>query len=108
MLTDTSVSLSSTLPVLALGGSLSVTAEDFDNRRQIQSIWLFNGPVSAAPMSSVISFMTTTAQVTGGVTSPAAGDIWKFGAASPVVTWEDRFFSPLAWKYSCWPTIRKN
>ncbi|WP_054695070.1 hypothetical protein [Geotalea toluenoxydans] len=108
LLTDTSVSLSSTLPVLALGGSLSVTAEDFDNRRQIQSIWLFNGPVSAAPMSSVISFMTTTAQVTGGVTSPAAGDIWKFGAASPVVTWEDRFFSPLAWKYSCWPTIRKN
>ena len=87
LLSDTSASFSSTLPVLAIGGNLTVAAEDFDNRREIETTWLFYGPPSPMQISSVIPFMTTTFQDPTGVTAPAGGTPWKFGTAPPTVTW---------------------
>ncbi|WP_243372537.1 hypothetical protein [Geotalea sp. SG265] len=87
LLNDTSASFSSALPVLAIGGNLTVTAEDFDNRREIETTWLFYGPPSPMQISSVIPFMTSNFQDPTGVTAPAGGTVWKFGTAPPTITW---------------------
>lgn len=89
LLTDTSASLITApiMPEVALGGSVSLNAEDFDNKRKIMTVWLFNGPVATTSVSSIISFMTSTIQVPNGVTSPATAAVWRYGGAAPVVTW---------------------
>lgn len=87
LLTDTSGSLSSVLPLITLGGSVSLTAEDFNNRRETMTVWLFNGPVATVQLSPTISFMTTTFPIAGGITSPATASVWRYGAAAPTVTW---------------------
>jgi len=83
LLSDTTVTLPATpLPTLAVGAAASVTAEDFDNRREFRTFWQFSGPQFAGPIAF---FPTSNSQVINGITEPNPSTLWKFGAATPIL-----------------------
>jgi hypothetical protein len=83
LLNDTGAAFSTVLPLISVGGNLSVTANDFDNRRNIETVWLFHGPFGT---TTSIFFGPTPLQVGGVAVSPSA---WTYGMTGPppVVTW---------------------
>ena len=84
LLSDTSTTFASLLPSLLINSIASVTAEDFDNRRETRTFWTFNGPKFPGPVSF---FATSNSQLTNGVTQPASGTVWKFGDPPPTISW---------------------
>ena len=98
LLSDTSTTLpATTLPTLAIGAVTSVTAEDFDNRREFTTLWQFAGPKISGPVIWNASLIDINGnplnnnQLTGLITSPAAGTVWKFGDPPPVISWTGGF-----------------
>ncbi len=83
LLSDTSAAFSTVLPQVSIGGNLSVTANDFDNRRNVETVWLFHGPKST---TNAVFFGPTPVQAGGVTASPTA---WTYGMTGPppVVTW---------------------
>ncbi len=92
LLSATSATFAPTpLPTLTNGASTSVTAEDFDNRREFRTYWQFNG----SQATQQISFgATSNIQISNGVSEPFSSTIWKFGDPSPIVIWSSFFSYP--------------
>jgi hypothetical protein len=82
LLSETSTTFASFLPLLSTNALASVRSEDFGNKRETRTFWLFNGPVTNPPLSFN---PPTNNQVINGVTvsTPA----WTFGSAPPTVSW---------------------
>lgn len=83
-LTGSSATISSVLPLVAIGGAASVTAEDFDRQRESRTYWLFDGPANAGPLDFIAA---VNSPVAGGITAPASTTVWSYGSAAPTVTW---------------------
>lgn len=86
LLSDTFATFSPTLfPPLALGAAASVTAEDFNNKREFRTFWQFAGPQNSGFISNY--FSPSNLQITSAVTAPSATTVWKFGDPPPTITW---------------------